>query len=547
MKFDRETHVHGQFPEFGAIFMSNNATKKECFRRKLLGLPSGQTHFVKQVKARMILFLFEFERRELHGVFQACTDGAINIVPNAFKSSGKQFPAQVQQLLSLFGRRKLKDKNFDRHFTQSKGGKQIGLAVNITRKPVDDGRVLAINNDKDEETAIVKFVSGSSKCSGDYVDNYIRAIDADMSASTSVGHGHKTESDFGMQQFGKPLGRIGRSFDDIQFLEGNEIGNKHAMNIDPMSVSITDYSRHPFTIVRSIANHVSDAMISGLESKWDEHDAFQPRVSAEHLDLFQSNPSAYSSKSISEEMSLMNDQLQQSSAMDRSVAPQNLNSYSISSQDAVVTNSLSLPYDPDVPALNYMYSWPPELSSIMYSVCERKRESVFSRLALPADLSEQGVGHVECGIDSSVDDVMAMLHLNGFNGAKAKRLKKLNQRQADMADLRKKRQVTGNSKERDKHQISSGEEEVIQKVEQIPFLDFKRRSEARKFQDDANGKGCNENVEKSGSPDGQRKRRKLIRPNFSTGESSDDVMVGSKDKRSHKLEIMELDLPKKCR
>ncbi|KAJ9168540.1 hypothetical protein P3X46_020047 [Hevea brasiliensis] len=87
--------VAGKIPDYGAIFISNLETKKECFRRKLLGLPMGQAHFVKQIKAGMILFLFEFERRELHGVFQASTDGAINIVPHAFKSSGKQYPAQA--------------------------------------------------------------------------------------------------------------------------------------------------------------------------------------------------------------------------------------------------------------------------------------------------------------------------------------------------------------------------------------------------------------------------------------------------------------------
>jgi hypothetical protein len=95
MEFYEPNNVPGKFPEFGAIFMSNRATRKECFRRKLLGLPSGQADFVKQVKAGMVLFLFEFERRELHGVFQACSDGAMNIVPHAYSSSGKQFPAQV--------------------------------------------------------------------------------------------------------------------------------------------------------------------------------------------------------------------------------------------------------------------------------------------------------------------------------------------------------------------------------------------------------------------------------------------------------------------
>ncbi|GMH26040.1 hypothetical protein Nepgr_027883 [Nepenthes gracilis] len=52
--------------------------------------------FVKQVKAGMILFLFEYEKRELYGVYQACTDGAMNQSPNAFSSSKKKFPAQVR-------------------------------------------------------------------------------------------------------------------------------------------------------------------------------------------------------------------------------------------------------------------------------------------------------------------------------------------------------------------------------------------------------------------------------------------------------------------
>ncbi|CAA0374729.1 unnamed protein product [Arabidopsis thaliana] len=86
----------GGEPEYGAIFMSNNSTRKECLSRKLFGLPIGLGGFVKHVKAGMMLFLFEFEKRELHGVFQACSDGAINIEPNAFRSSGKQFPAQVK-------------------------------------------------------------------------------------------------------------------------------------------------------------------------------------------------------------------------------------------------------------------------------------------------------------------------------------------------------------------------------------------------------------------------------------------------------------------
>lgn len=89
------TNVHGLLPEHGAIFMSNTRTKRVCLRKKLFGLPSSLAEFVKNVKAGMFLFLFEYEKRELHGVFKAASDGEIDIVPAAYGSSGKRFPAQV--------------------------------------------------------------------------------------------------------------------------------------------------------------------------------------------------------------------------------------------------------------------------------------------------------------------------------------------------------------------------------------------------------------------------------------------------------------------
>lgn len=92
---DKHNNAEGKDPDFGAIFMSNSETKRECFKRGLFGLPSTEIKFVEKIKAGMILFLFEYEKRQLHGVFQASCDGGINIVPNAFAAMGKQFPAQV--------------------------------------------------------------------------------------------------------------------------------------------------------------------------------------------------------------------------------------------------------------------------------------------------------------------------------------------------------------------------------------------------------------------------------------------------------------------
>ncbi|XP_021282870.1 uncharacterized protein LOC110415521 [Herrania umbratica] len=88
--------ISGKFPEFGAIFMSNASTRVECFERKLFGLPMSSADFVKGVKVGMILFLFEYEKRELHGVFKATSDGELNIIPHAYSSSGKKYPAQVR-------------------------------------------------------------------------------------------------------------------------------------------------------------------------------------------------------------------------------------------------------------------------------------------------------------------------------------------------------------------------------------------------------------------------------------------------------------------
>ncbi|GAB2281128.1 hypothetical protein Dimus_015734 [Dionaea muscipula] len=92
----KKNGASGVDPEFGAIFMSNCSTKKECFRRQLFGLPASAASFVQRVKAGMVLFLFEYEKRELYGVYQACSDGGMDLSPKAFKSSSNRFPAQVR-------------------------------------------------------------------------------------------------------------------------------------------------------------------------------------------------------------------------------------------------------------------------------------------------------------------------------------------------------------------------------------------------------------------------------------------------------------------
>ncbi|KAI4976784.1 hypothetical protein ZWY2020_050391 [Hordeum vulgare] len=80
----------------GAIFLCNHLTRKECFHRKLFGLSSKCTDFIHKVKSGTTLFLYDVEQRKLHGVFEATSDGAMNIIPDAYASSGFQYPCQIR-------------------------------------------------------------------------------------------------------------------------------------------------------------------------------------------------------------------------------------------------------------------------------------------------------------------------------------------------------------------------------------------------------------------------------------------------------------------
>lgn len=49
----------------------------------------------------MFLFLFDTDDRKMYGVFGATSNGGMNIVPEAFSSSGNTYPAQVQESWTL--------------------------------------------------------------------------------------------------------------------------------------------------------------------------------------------------------------------------------------------------------------------------------------------------------------------------------------------------------------------------------------------------------------------------------------------------------------
>ncbi|CAM6092476.1 unnamed protein product [Calypogeia fissa] len=93
-------------PLGGFIFVCNNDTMGEDFERHLFGLPQRYQDSVKAIQPGLPLFLYNYSTRCLHGVFEASSDGGLNIEPDAFgenkeaRKNGRQsisrFPAQVR-------------------------------------------------------------------------------------------------------------------------------------------------------------------------------------------------------------------------------------------------------------------------------------------------------------------------------------------------------------------------------------------------------------------------------------------------------------------
>ena len=77
----------------GYVFICSHRTERECFERKLFGMPMSEWNRVSEVKKGDVLFLLNYQSNRLHGVFEATTDGTLNIEPSAFDA---RFPAQVR-------------------------------------------------------------------------------------------------------------------------------------------------------------------------------------------------------------------------------------------------------------------------------------------------------------------------------------------------------------------------------------------------------------------------------------------------------------------
>ncbi|KAF5474620.1 hypothetical protein F2P56_006505 [Juglans regia] len=422
MKFDNKRRgVPGHVPEYGAIFMSNSVTKRECYRRRLFGLPASQGSFVKHVKAGMILFLFEYEKRKLHGVFQACSDGARNIVPHAFRSSGKQFPCQVKmtpiwhcsplveaefyeaikenyfsanefnfglsekqvhRLLSLFSLRKITNDLPQRQPNKVK----VSTARTMGRGTrADDIEVLMSDNvkdrdDPDDYDRPLLLTDDTLKSSGYFIER--ERDEGRFANSFGVGNKYNVYNELGPvtrnEYLGDSLATVGR--DGGRFAVCERSGSECTLASEDGPVMSNGHSGFLLGTVTQAPDNGRFATTERLKCDRDMDDGFVPSFSAVCPSILQPNlnRSIYSHKPISEAGSVVQDQLRPHSTFSGSIEPQI--SYPLRSTlygDAIGMSTG--PFDPDIAGINSRQSSPSEIDHSSNSLQERSFFGKYAR------------------------------------------------------------------------------------------------------------------------------------------------------------------------
>ncbi|XP_050203320.1 uncharacterized protein LOC126688246 isoform X2 [Mercurialis annua] len=111
----------------GVIFGCKNGTMNECLSKQIFGLPTPHFLYVKNIDPGLPLFLFNYDDKKLHGIFEAASSGQMYINPYGWTTDGScrtQYPSQVQTRVRLqchpLHEEKFKPIISDNYFTQSR-------------------------------------------------------------------------------------------------------------------------------------------------------------------------------------------------------------------------------------------------------------------------------------------------------------------------------------------------------------------------------------------------------------------------------------------
>ncbi|KAI3858167.1 hypothetical protein MKX03_022486 [Papaver bracteatum] len=83
----------------GVIFGCTRHTMKECLSNQIFGLPGVHFSYIKNIEPGLPLFLFNYTDRQLLGIYEAASNGEMNINPYGWSQDGHertQYPAQVR-------------------------------------------------------------------------------------------------------------------------------------------------------------------------------------------------------------------------------------------------------------------------------------------------------------------------------------------------------------------------------------------------------------------------------------------------------------------
>ncbi|XP_027345766.1 uncharacterized protein LOC113857777 [Abrus precatorius] len=385
---DKYNNADGKDPDFGAIFMSNTETKRECLRMGLFGLPSTEIQFVEQVKAGMILFLFEYENRQLHGVFKASCDGGINIVPNAFTSLRRQCPAQVKfvpiwfckplpekvfrdairgnyfsankfnfglsesqvhKLLYLFSTRKLELEVPERSLTRTEDLKSKWYPQGKVGRSVDHGmHVESVQNEQIVGDNISPTIM--HKCQGDSLQYNGDVEYFGLNAGDIIVNKQGRAAQLAVDATNGYV-RDYLALKDESGFTAHE--NEDYMDACHRPNIIGGYSKSPSDKVRVYSDgwlSISDRFMNEDLRKNDPRMVFSDDIPGLHNSDV--NQSVFHSKPNLEHNSLIQNQLRPTSTMIHPVQAQILNN-SCAAQGDASSKSTALLYDPDVPGLNF--------------------------------------------------------------------------------------------------------------------------------------------------------------------------------------------------